>query len=233
MILGIREIGSRFMIEGIDDDKELAREFGQKIHAIPTIDFDLPKTIPIPSSGKVLTVFHIPLSPERPHMSLCQDQGFWKRTNKGNDAMTYEEIRMSFHNFEERVEKLKLLYIELLSNFEQLNKMKVEDPSGSTYSLTTLDSTVINSLLTDLFTIIGRNKRLVRILFTIREQTKIMNNKIRMFYSMIAVPRVNPQEIVKSHNQFINQTASELIPLVVEATNILETDFKLKNPLKE
>lgn len=233
VILGIKEIGSGFMIEGIYDDKELACKFGQKIHAIPTIDFDLPKIILIPNSGKVLAVFHVPLSPERPHMSLCQDQGFWKRTNKGNDVMTYEEIRMSFHNYEERVEKLKLLYIELLSNFEQLNKMKVEDPSGTTYSLMTLDSTVINSLLTDLFTIIGRNKRLVRILFTIREQTKIMNNKIRMFYSMMAIPLTKKEEIVKAHNQFINQEASRLIPLVVEATNILETDFKLKNPLKE
>jgi hypothetical protein len=97
------------MIEGIQDDKELAHKFGQKIRArsIPTIDFELPKIIPIPNSGKVLAVFHVPLSSERTHMSLCQDQGFWKRTNKGNDVMTYDEIRMSFHNYEERVEKLK------------------------------------------------------------------------------------------------------------------------------
>jgi hypothetical protein len=231
VILGIKEVGSSFMIEGIDNDRELAHKFGQKITANPTIDFDLPKIIPIPDQGKVLAVFHIPLSPERPHVSMYQ--GFWKRTNKGNDAMTYEEIRMSFHNYEERVEKLKLLYIELLSNFEQLKKMKVEDPSGTTYSLVTLDSTVINNLLTDLFTIIGRNKRLVRILFTIREETKIMNNKIRMFYSTMTMPLTNKNELVKAHNQFVNQKASELVPLIIEATNILETDFKLKNPLKD
>jgi len=233
IILGVKEVGSSFLIEGIDNDKELAHKFGQKIsrHACPTIDFDLPKIIQIPNSGKVLAIFHVPLSPERPHMS--SDQCFWKRTNKGNDPMTYEEIRMAFHNYEERVEKLKLLYIELLSNFEQLSSMKIEDPSGTKYSLMTLDSTVINSLLTDLFTIIGRNKKLVRILFTIREQVKVMNNKTRMFYTQMAMPLANAVEITKVHNKFINEKATFLIPLVLEATNILEADFKLKNPLKE
>jgi hypothetical protein len=232
VILGIKEVGSGYVIEGINNDRELAHKFGQKIaRASPTIDFDLPKIVPIPNSGKVIAVFHIPLSPERPHMS--SDQFFWKRTNKGNDLMTYEEIRMSFQNYQERLEKLKLLYIELLSNFEQLNSVKVDDPSGSVYSLVTLDSTVINSLLTDLFTIIGRNKKLVRILFTIREEIKVMNNKTRMFYTQMAMPLANAVEITKAHNKFINEKAVALIPLVVEATNILEADFKLKNPLKE
>ena len=34
--------------------------------------------------------------------------------------MTYEDIRMSFQRYEERREKIKLLYLELLSNLENL-----------------------------------------------------------------------------------------------------------------
>src|SRR5215208_6949322 len=89
----------------------------------------LQKFIEIPHSSKVLAVFHIPLSPERPHIPAQAEQRiFYKRTNAGNEHMTYEEIRMSFH-YEERREKLKLLYTELVLNFGLLGAMKVKNIS--------------------------------------------------------------------------------------------------------
>lgn len=238
IVFGINEANSRFIVEGIVNDKELAHNFGQKIRASPTIDFDLPKIIPIPDSHKVLVVFHIPLSSERPHISLKEDERFfWKRTNRGNEYMTYEEIRMSFLNYEEQREKLKLLYLELLSNIEQLKTMKTDRASDETsrvyYSLVTLDSTVINSLLTDLYTIIGKNKDLITTLFTIRENIKVTNNKTRIFFSQMAVPLSNSRDLVKEHNEFINQKVEVLKPLIEKAIKILEEKFALKNPLLE
>lgn len=234
VIFGIRENNKHFEIMGIEEDKEIAHKFGQKLHAMPTIYFELPKTIKIPDSDKVLIAFYIPLSPERPHISNIKEGGrlFYKRTNKGNDYMTYEEIKMSFQNYEERREKLKLLYIELLSNIEQLDSMKVEDSSKeNVYSLVTLDSATINSLLTDLYTTIGQNKRLVQILFTIRERIKIINNKIKLFFSQVALPTTNQKTKVIEHNEFINKNSDALKPLIKEALEILEKEFDLKNPL--
>lgn len=149
VIVGIKEDGPSFKIEGIDKDKDLANEFGQKLHPASTIYFDSPKIIEIPHSSKVLAVFHIPLSPGRPHIPAQIDKRiFYKRTNAGNEPMTYEEIRMSFHNYEERREKLKLLYTELVLNSGLLGAMKVKNISQmNPQSLVTLDSTVITSLL--------------------------------------------------------------------------------------
>ena len=235
IILGVKQTGSGFTIEGIDNDSELAHKFGQKINVTPMPDFDLPVIIATPKSGKVIAVFHIPLSPQRPLMTLPKDKGFfWKRTNKGNDQMTFEEISMSFQNYEQRREKLRLLYVELLFNLEQLKKMIItEADSSDVYSVVTLDSTTINSLLSDLFTIIGKNVRLIQILFTFRAQTRIINNKIQLFYASIALPQTNIKQIIKEHNDFVKGRVEELIPLIVEATNILESAFNLKNPLKE
>lgn len=97
IVFGIKESGRQFRIEGIDNDKELSNKFGQKIHATPSIDFDQPMIIPIPNSHKVLAVFHIPLSPRKPHIpSSKEERRFWKRTNAGNELMEYDEIRRAF-----------------------------------------------------------------------------------------------------------------------------------------
>ena len=45
VIVGIKEDGPGFKIEGIDKDKDLANEFGQKPHPASTIYFDSPKII--------------------------------------------------------------------------------------------------------------------------------------------------------------------------------------------
>ncbi len=41
--------------------------------------------------------------------------------------MSYDEIRFSFQDFQERREKIKLLYIELISNLDRLNLMVVHE----------------------------------------------------------------------------------------------------------
>ncbi len=236
IILGIKDRGSEFVIEGIDNDKELAHKFGQKITNIqPTIDPDLPRVINIPNSKKVLVVFHIPLSDERPHLPSAEDERiFWKRTNKGNAHMTYDEISMSFQRYEERREKIKLLYIELLSNIETLKEMKVDQSTqniSKSYSVLTLDSSIITSLLTDLYTIIGKNTELIKCLFIIRRNIQTINTKSRIFHSHISTPRTDLNQLVKEHNEFMNGQIDFLIPINEKAMDILEKRFNLQNPL--
>ena len=235
IILGVKQNSSSFEICGINNDIELAHKFGQKIKANPTIEFSLPKIINIPDSSNVLAVFEIPISSERPHVpdNAPEKRLFQKRTNRGNDFMSYEEIKLSFQNHQERREKLKLLYIELLSNIEQLNSMKIDDASKeNAHSLVTLDSTIITGLLSELYTSISNNNELVKILLIIRERTKIINNKIKLFFSQVVIPMTNKGEIVKAHNEFINSKVDELKPLIQQALTILETKFDLKNPLQ-
>lgn len=235
IVIGVKQRGSRFVIVGIDNDKDLAHKFGQKINASPTIDFDLPKILKIPRKDLVLAVFHIPLSPEKPHIPVKEDlRKFFKRTNRGNHHMSYEEIRMSFQNYEERREKIKLLYIELLSNIDDLESMKIsDDKKDSSHSLITVEMNIIDSLLTDLYTIIGKNTELIRILFTIRHQTKVINNKIKIFYSQVSRPIRDRRGLTKEHNKFIDNKVNLLIPIIKKGIKILETDFNLRNPFEE
>jgi len=52
IILGVKERNGKFVIEGIEYNTEIAHEFGKKIKANPTINFELPKIIEIPKSKK-------------------------------------------------------------------------------------------------------------------------------------------------------------------------------------
>jgi hypothetical protein len=233
IVLGIRGKDRRFEIKGIENSSELRHRFGRKINATPTIDFGLPNIINIPASQKVLAVFYIPVSPERPHIPTPIDKRiFWKRTNTGNEQMTYDEIRMNFRNYEERREKLKLLYLELLSNKEQLEGMKVpEDSIEGSYSLVSLDSTIIDTLLSDVYSMIAKNSNLVKSLMSLRSENRVINNKIKVFYTQVALPMTNLGQITRKHNEYINGKIEELVPLFQAALANLESDFKIKNPL--
>jgi hypothetical protein len=98
IVFGIREEGRHFDIVGMANDKEFANRFGQKINALPTNPaFEVGNFIPIPQSEKILVVVHIRRSNYRPHIPSQKElRIFWKRTNAGNEQMTYEEIRESF-----------------------------------------------------------------------------------------------------------------------------------------
>lgn len=231
IIFGVKE-KNPFEIVGIDKDKELAHKFGQKIKANPTIEFSLPKIITIPETDRVIAIFEIPLSPERPHVPEISPEKrlFQKRTNKGNDYMSYEEIKFSFQDYQERREKLKLLYMELTLNLEQVDSMKIDELSlEKKYSLIDFDNTIINGLLSELYSSISKDKELVKILFKIRERVKMINNKMRIFFSGISLPLSNRKEIVSEHNQYINSQIEILKPHLQDAIKILESRFGIEN----
>src|SRR5205814_1623657 len=115
VILGVKERSGHHVPEGIDQDSEVAHDFGQKLKGDPSIYFEPPRMLHTANPSKVLYVFHVPLSGERPHYDPLA-QKFWKRTNTGSEAMTLDEIRSQFMNYEERRSLLKLLFIELLEN---------------------------------------------------------------------------------------------------------------------
>jgi hypothetical protein len=101
IILGVKESGRGFRIEGVCRDKDLANRFGQKLHALPTNPhFNLAPFIPIPNSDKVLAVVEILKVSRGPYIPASKDQRiFWKRTNSGNEQMSYEEIEEAFRKY--------------------------------------------------------------------------------------------------------------------------------------
>jgi hypothetical protein len=144
--------------------------------------------------------------------------------------MTLDEIREQFLRYEERRDKLKLLFIELLVNredFETASKIEGSDQ----YSLITFDSTVLDRLLVDTYSVIQGESQLIRILLTLRRRIRLANAKARIFFGQMALPLSDKNQIVALHNQYMKECADFLLLLIEEAITILEDRFALKNPL--
>jgi hypothetical protein len=237
LVFGIkdnRSLSPEMRIKGIDPNRDFPREFGDKIINIePHVYYSFKNPpINIPDKKNVIHVIKIPQSPERPHMTSKRE--FYYRTNRGNVQMIYQQIKNSFLNEEQQRQKLRLLYIELLSNREQAMSMILpKEKISETYSLVTLDSSVLQTLLVDTYSIIINEEELIRLLITIREHIKILNNKIKIFFTQVSLPTTKQKEIIISHNEFINQNAQTLVPLLDKSLIILHDKYGLSNPFKE
>lgn len=145
--------------------------------------------------------------------------------------MSYDEIQEQFLRYEERRDKLKLLFIELLLNRENLQQMSAI--TEGQYSLLTLDSSVLDRLLVDTYSVVQEERQLIRILLTLRTQIRVTNAKTQIFFSQMALPLSGQNEITSKHNQFMKKKADFLLPLIEQAIDILEKRFSLKDPLPD
>lgn len=232
VIFGVKD--GTFDIIGNDRDPEISHKFGQKIKANPTVYFEPPKIIEIPSSSKIIPVFYIPFSQEGPHIPEHRDKRyFWKRTNTGCEGMSYEEIRMAFQHLEERREKIKLLYLELLLDREKLIELVVpDDQIRAAYPLVALDDSIINRLLVELYTsFFAGDNELVLMLYKIRSWAEIINNKAKIFFAEISLPMTGKESLVENYNLFLRDKVNLLRPFLERAINILESRYGLTNPL--
>ncbi len=238
LIFGVkddRDLSLKDRIVGIDYRRDFPREFGDKIRdkIDPPVYFEFKNPpIKIPNSKNVIHVIKIPQSPERPHM-VVQNKLFYYRTNKGNDIMNRNQVKESFLGWELRRQKLRLLFIELLSTKEVAESMIVpEDKIKGFYSILTLDYTVLQTLLVDTYPIIMRDSELIRLLIAIRETIKVINNNIRNFFAELSNPLIKRYELVEKHNKFINKKVENLLPLIDEVLKILQDRYDILNPFQ-
>lgn len=232
VVVGIRDRSGHFLVEGVARDSEIAKKFADKLHAVPSIEFSSPLVVSVPESAKVLYVFHVPQSGLRPHVPQAPDQRlFWKRTPGGCEIMSYDEIQEQFLRYEERRDKLKLLFIEVLLNRENLQQFLSFE--ANKYSLVTLDSGVLDRLLVDTYSVVQEDHRLIKILLTLRTQIRVSNVRAQIFFAQMALPLSEKTELVAKHNQFMKEKADFLLPLISEVLNILETRFGMKNPFPD
>jgi hypothetical protein len=80
---------------------------------------------------------------------------------------------------------------------------------------------------------IAKNSNLVKNLMNLRSEIRIINNKIKVFYTQVTLPMTNLEQITKQHNEFIIRKVEELDPSIQSALTALESDFNIKNPLSE
>lgn len=229
LVFGIkddRRLSSNERIIGIDPKRDFPREFGDKLLKMePQIYYDFQNPpIKIPGSKKVIHIIKIPQSPERPH--ITSNGKFYIRTNRGNIEMSYPQIKDSFINEEQRRQKMRLFYIELLVIKNQAESMIVpEEKIKTSYSLVTLDVKLLQNLLVDIYPIIIRDENLISEIISIREIISLIDNKIKIFYTQISVPRSKMDLLVEEHNKFIKQKAEDLISRLNKALQMIEGEL--------
>ncbi len=246
IIFGVEDIrkSDKDRIIGVRNS-DLAKEFGDRISGInPTVDFDFSNPpIKIPGKDTVIFITQIKKSDLRPHIKV--DVGkFFFRTNKGNKQMSYEQIKQEFLNYEERLNQINLLYIELLSNLtiaENLEEDTSEETTPTDIGFRTpmyqFDTTVISSIIPKIFTLLSKDKSIIELLIRLRIQLEAENRglhhyRLKMFNPQITRQNMKLNETI--NNIQVNMTLNKyIIPSLKKALARIEKEYQIKNPLPD
>ena len=217
-------------LQGFSPNYDFPEQFGsypQKCS--PGIAWDF-KNPPISlNNGNVLHVILILRSWNAPHCLEIPGKGsdhlrcFTKRTNKGNEDMSYEEIRMSFLQYYEKRLKLQLLRAELQTIKDNAVRLRRHGESAAgppplgEFSLTVLETT-----LADTYTIIMSNILLLDHLKQIRNMCGQVNNKLQSILPVYHMPMSDPKTIFLKHNTDVTNFCEGIISTAQSALQELD-----------
>lgn len=185
VVVGVRD-SQPFEIIGVDPDKELFSEFVGKVRASPDIRIDQPKFIAISSSESLLYVFEIKRSQRSPHLPTKEDERvFWKRQGPSCVQMTLEEIRYQMNNYEEKVEKLTLLSLDIKYKVQSLQE---EDrlPDGL-YSGELFSFEIIDRVMVEAFSFLKSDPDVFTKLNTFKRRLSELNSHKQKLITALAV----------------------------------------------
>lgn len=233
-----------FLVYGIHDDKrrsttdrllgiDKAYDFPREIGGFPaeckpSVGWDfLNPPIDI-GGGKVVHVIHVPRSWRGPHCVATDRplEGFVfpKRTNKGNEYMNYEEVRMAFLGYYEKRLKLQLLQAEL-EHCTRAAKLLRPDVSALDNNIVygTLSTTVIDSLLADTYVLLHDHPDFISLLNHIRQVANTISDSQRAFDPFNEyVRQAYGNNYVKMHNELLLDNVNQLVGNCESAIAILK-----------
>lgn len=231
---------------GLSPDIDFPTLFGSYPAAIePAVEWSFRTPSITLESGKLLHVIFIPPSVRRPH-ALREDDRWWfcKRTSKGNESMSYEEVRMAFQDTENRRSKLSLLISELDHIDWVAERLLREVPEPDTrniehlvvdYAWTTRYPTgVVDIILGDAFSLIAGREDLWVALVLLRDETR-RSNEVATAYSNYEFIKstANPQQRKKLYLH-MRSSATEIRSTVRHAkkmvSSVLSGGDKLWDP---
>ena len=152
VVVGVKEPEEgqvNFQILGLDPDTEISTKLNDKIKATPAIYISAPHIIHVPGgTSKLLYVFEVPESRFKPHLPTEMGKRFfYKRQGAACVQMSLEEIRSQMLSYEEKLEKLSLLLLELnhiCRTLEQQVNWK-EGSTGDMFTFGIIDRVVVEA----------------------------------------------------------------------------------------
>ena len=218
LIFGVKDAGpSADRLVGVDTVDFPAKFGNYPSNVSPSVDWNFrnpPLRLP---SGRLVHVIHIPQSWKAPHAVEGNDQGLVspKRTNKGNEVMSYSEVRSMYLGFYEKRLKLQLLKAEISQISSDATNMMVapEDNDGSVYNLPTIELRLLETVLSDTYSITQSSEEFISALNSLRAIARVLNNRVDVFRSQVVIPLSNKTDIVKDHNDAIRPICEQIIEL--------------------
>jgi hypothetical protein len=210
---------------GIDPSVDFPEHFGNyPTKCRPTVQWAATNPPLGLSNGKKIYVVYIPRSWNAPHCFEDPDRHGWlsfpKRTNKGNEDMSYEEIMMSFLQYYEKRLKLQLLRSEL----ENLKRQSFGLPglisASGMSNLGDFGLLVIETILADSYTILASNRELLDLLTDIRNVCRMVNAQTQYFLTNVTFMS-NPAQ-VQHHNALLRSRCDQISRNCQQAVGLLD-----------
>jgi len=150
-------------IVGIASNQDFARLFGEYPRACqPSVSWNFLQPPIKLLNGNLIHVVFVPQSLKSPHAVETQagnvDTSYFylKRTNKGNECMTVDEIRLMHAQYYERTTKVRALLFEIEHIRTSILQSYVADElSRESYTPHTIDLTIISIAIFDIFLILA------------------------------------------------------------------------------
>src|SRR2546426_1629565 len=198
----------------------------------------IPRNPPIQlDNGNEIHIIYIPKSWNAPHAFLysrrgCTGWGFVKRTNTGNQDMSYEEIRMAFLQYYEKRLKLQLLQAELQNTKKHAEELIISPPlNQAKFIMGEFSLTVIETVLADTYTILAGQQELLELLGEIRNRCRVVNEMLQIFYRVATVNQVKnnvePYPAIETHNRNVEGECRPIIIACARALGLLEKVMKI------
>jgi len=198
----------------------------------------IPRNPPIQlDNGNEIHIIYIPKSWNAPHAFLysrqgCTGWGFVKRTNTGNQDMSYEEIRMAFLQYYEKRLKLQLLQAELQNTRKHAEELIISPSlNQAKFIMGEFSLTVIETVLADTYTILAGQQELLGHLGEIRNRCRMVNDMLRIFYRVATVNQVKnnvePYPAIETHNRNVEGECRPIIFACARALGLLEKVMKI------
>jgi len=234
IVVGVKDAGpGKFLIVGLEPDKELYGKFIAKVKADPDIAISQPKTVNIPNSSKLIYVLEIPQSPRRPHLPLPVDQRvFWKRQGSDCVQMTLEEIRYQMNAYEEKREKLALLLVDLHHKLRSLGE-QAATPDGH-YNGDLFSFEIIDRVIVEAYAILKTDLDIFGALESIRQPLMLLNVEKQKMLTILTLS-YGPEfknATINSYRELVRKFIGQVTILVEQIERSLNEKFGIVNPYK-
>jgi len=133
-----------------------------------------------------------------------------------------------FLGFYEKRQKLQLLMAELSQIARDAEGMIIAEElnDGNRYGLPTVETRLLETILSDTYSITSASPELLSNLASVRSLANRTNNRISVFKLQVATPKTAMQDIVRKHNDAIRPLCEYIIEDAEEARPLLEALLK-------